>query len=172
MGHFRLRMRTTVAGTYPDLQGEFRMEQCFHCENVPCVSVCPTGATYRSKDGVVLVDAARCIGCKACVTACPYSMRYIHPDGYADKCTFCEHRVTAGQVPACVETCPSGARAFGDLDDPKSEVSRAIAGARKRDVLKPETGAKPKVTYLNSRFTNGPQERGNVVLGSQMKAGE
>lgn len=172
LGYFRLRMRTTVSGTYPNLQGEFRMEQCFHCESAPCVPVCPTGATYKTKEGIVLVDAAKCIGCKACVTACPYSMRYIHPDGHTDKCTFCEHRVAVGAVPACVETCPTGARAFGDLDDPKSEASKAIAGSQKKDILRPETGAKPKLTYLNSRFTNGQQEKGMVVLGSLMKAGE
>lgn len=171
-GVYRLRIRTTVVGTYPDLKGEFRVEQCFHCENAPCTSVCPTGATYRTKEGIVVVDAAKCIGCKACVTACPYSMRFLNPDGYADKCTFCEHRVAQGNVPACVETCPTGARAFGDLDDPKSQVSQAIASAKSAKALRPETGAKPKLIYLNSGFTNGPEERGVTTLQSQMRGGE
>jgi Fe-S-cluster-containing dehydrogenase component len=157
-GNFRLRIREVVLGSFPDLQGEFRMEQCFHCDNAPCVSVCPTGATYKTPEGIVLVDASKCTGCKACVTACPYGMRYVHPGGYVDKCTFCEHRVAEGRVPACVETCPTGARAFGNLDDPKSPVRKAINRARRVDVLKPQTGARPKLYYLNSRFTNTGSE--------------
>ena len=154
LGNFRLRIREVVVGSFPDLQGEFRMEQCFHCDNAPCVSVCPTGATYKTPEGIVLVDASKCTGCKACVTACPYGMRYVHPGGYVDKCTFCEHRVAEGRVPACVETCPTGARAFGNLDDARSPVRKAINRARRVDVLKPQTGARPKLYYLNSRFTN------------------
>jgi Fe-S-cluster-containing dehydrogenase component len=155
---FRLRMRETVAGTFPNLQGEFRLEQCFHCENPPCVAVCPTGATYRNPDGLVVVDPAKCTGCKACVTACPYGLRAIHPAGYADKCTFCAHRLAEGRLPACVETCPTGARSFGDLDDPGSPVRQALLWARRVEVLKPEAGTRPKLFYLNSRFTNTASE--------------
>lgn len=171
-GVYRLRMRTTVAGTYPNLKGEFRVEQCFHCDNAPCTSVCPTGATYKTRDGIVVVDSARCVGCKACVTACPYSMRFVNPEGYADKCNFCQHRVEQGNVPACVETCPTRARVFGDLDDPKSEVSQAIASAKTSTALKPQTGAKPKLIYLNSTFINGPEEQGATTVQSLMKGGE
>lgn len=153
-GVWRLRMRETVTGIFPNLQGEFRMEQCFHCENAPCVPVCPTGATYRDENGLVKVDRAKCIGCMACVTACPYNMRFMDPGGYVDKCTFCAHRVAEGVEPACVETCPTGARAFGDLNDPISPVRRAIALSDRAEALKPETGARPKLYYLNSRFTN------------------
>lgn len=164
-GHFRLRMRETVVGIFPQLQGEFRLEQCFHCENPVCVAVCPTGATYQTAEGLVLVDAAKCIGCKACVTACPYAMRSMHPDGYADKCTFCAHRLADGRLPACVETCPTGARVCGDLDDPQSSINQAKATAKKVDVLKPQTGTRPKLFYLNSRFTNTALDEtpGNVV---------
>lgn len=173
LGYFRLRLRETVIGTFPNLQGEFRMEQCFHCENSPCVSVCATGATYRTADGFVLVDASKCTGCKACVVACPYKMRFINPSGTAEKCTFCVHRIAEGQLPACVETCPSGARAFGDLDQPDSPVRLAIAQAHRVDVLKPETGAKPKLFYLNSRFTNGDTENQPAAGLSEMpKKGE
>lgn len=173
LGYFRLRLRETFTGTFPNLQGEFRMEQCFHCEDSPCVPVCATGATYRTPEGIVLVDASKCTGCKACVTACPYNMRYIHPDGFADKCTFCVHRVSQGQLPACVETCPSGARAFGDLDQPESPVRQAIARAHRTDVLKPETGARPKLFYLNSRFTNSDTEDLPATVISELKkAGE
>jgi Fe-S-cluster-containing dehydrogenase component len=151
-------MRETVQGKYPDLKGEFRMEQCFHCEDAPCIKVCATGATYKAPEGIVLVDRKKCTGCKACVVACPYSMRTILPAGYVDKCTFCAHRVIQGQQPACVETCPSGARAFGDLEDSGSPVSLAVSHADRVEVLKPETGANPSLFYLNSKFTNGPTE--------------
>lgn len=172
LGFYRLRMRTVVEGVFPDLRGEFRMEQCFHCENPPCVPVCPTGATYRTADGFVLVDPGKCIGCKACVTACPYAMRFIHPDGYTDKCTFCLHRVAEGRVPACVETCPTGARAFGNLDDPGSPVSRTLAGTRRHEALRPETGARPKLFYLNSRFPTVREECAGTVVSWMANGGE
>lgn len=175
-GYFRLRSRETVVGEFPSLQGEFRMEQCFHCENAPCVYVCPTGATFKNQDGLVLVDPSMCSGCKACVTACPYNMRYAHPNGYIDKCTFCDHRLAQGQEPACVETCPTGARIFGDLDELDNPVSQAIDEARRAEVLKPHTGARPNLFYLNSRFTNTELEDapGDVLslLGIEGKRGE
>ena len=164
--YFRLRMRETVVGTFPTLQGEFRLEQCFHCENAPCVSVCPTGATFKNEDGLVLVDPAKCSGCKVCVTACPYNMRYAHPEGYIDKCTFCHHRLAEGRLPACVETCPTGARAFGDLEEPGNPVDTAIKNAGRVDLLKPETGAKPNLFYLNSQFTNTELDDAPITLTS------
>ena len=169
-GYFRLRSRETVVGTFPTLQGEFRLEQCFHCENAPCVSVCPTGATFQNEDGLVLVDPAKCSGCKVCVTACPYNMRYAHPDGYIDKCTFCNHRLEEGLEPACVETCPTGARAFGDMNDPDSPVNGAISASHCVDTLRPETGAEPNLYYLNSHFINGHTERAPVKVVSVMAA--
>lgn len=171
-GSFRLRMRSIVAGKFPNLKGEFRMEQCYHCTHAPCVSVCPTGATYKNADGIVVVDPEKCIGCQACVTACPYGMRYIHPEGYTDKCTFCEHRVAEGRDPACVETCPTKARAFGDLDQVDSPVRQSMMHARQVQVSKPETGAQPKLFYLNSQFVNsGLDEAPPVIVSEQGKAG-
>lgn len=167
LGFYRLRMRETIAGRYPFLKGEFRLEQCFHCENAPCIEVCATGATYKNSNGIVLVDSSKCTGCKACVVACPYKMRFVIPAGYVDKCTFCEHRVEAGQVPACVETCPSGARAFGDINDPRSAVRQAIENADRAEVLKPETGANPSLFYLNSKFTNLASENAPVTVISE-----
>ena len=96
---------------------------------------------------VVHVTANKCIGCKACLAACPYDARYVHPKGYVDKCTFCTHRVKDGLDPACVAVCPTRCMAFGDLDDPKSEV-RALLATREWHVLKPEAGTKPRVFYL------------------------
>ena len=159
LGQFRLRMRTTTVGVFPNLTSEFRLESCFHCADAPCVGVCPTGATYKTDDGIVLVDPAKCTGCKACVTACPYGMRYVHESGWVDKCTFCEHRVREGRQPACVQTCPTGARVFGNLEDAADPINTALAEAQSVAVVNPDTGAKPSVFYLNSQFINGPTER-------------
>lgn len=123
---------------------------CNHCDDPPCTPVCPVGATYKQADGIVVVDADRCVACGYCVQACPYDARFINRETRAaDKCTFCSHRVEAGLLPACVETCVGGSRIFGDLADPNSEVSK-IAKTRRAEilVLKPEEGTNPNVFYL------------------------
>jgi len=129
---------------------------CNQCERPPCVQVCPVGATYKTLDGVVLVNQKRCIGCRYCIQACPYGARYLVPDAevtptgqkhVADKCTWCYHRITRGLLPACVEACPVGARTFGDLRDPDSAVRR-ILDEHRIDVLKPDLGTRPRVKYI------------------------
>lgn len=138
----------TVQGEFPTLRMEIRSERCNHCDNPPCVSCCPTGASHvHDRGGVVLVTKEECIGCKACLAACPYDARFIHPDGYADKCTFCIHRVEQGLSPACVAVCPTRCMHFGDLDDPLSEVSRLLA-SRAHHALVPEAGTRPCIHYL------------------------
>jgi Fe-S-cluster-containing dehydrogenase component len=128
-------------------QAFFVPKLCNQCENPPCVEVCPTGATFKAKDGVVLIDQSYCIGCQYCVQACPYGVRYLDPrKGVADKCTWCYHRITKGLMPACVEICPTHCRVFGDLNDPEAEVTRFIRDNRV-EVLKPETGNGPQVFY-------------------------
>jgi tetrathionate reductase subunit B len=120
---------------------------CNHCAHPPCVQVCPVGATFATKDGVVLVDSQRCIGCRYCIQACPYGARFFNPrTRTADKCTFCYHRVTKGLLPACVEVCPTQARIFGDL---KSRASRLVRFERMNNtgVLKPALNTSPKVYY-------------------------
>lgn len=134
-------------GTFPLLSLALRSERCNHCENAPCVSVCPTGASHVAEGGIVEVDPQRCVGCKACIVACPYEARYLHPDGYVDKCNFCVHRVRAGKDPACVTVCPTGALTFGDLDDPRSRVHQQLQ-RRRFTVLKPEEDTRPKVFFL------------------------
>ncbi len=134
-------------GSFPLLALATRSERCNHCDNAPCVSVCPTGASHVEDGGFVEVDAEKCIGCKACTLACPYEARYLHPDGYVDKCDFCEHRVRAGQGPACVGVCPTDALTFGDLDDPHSKVHQQLV-TRRFKVLKEEQDTKPKVFFL------------------------
>jgi tetrathionate reductase subunit B len=121
---------------------------CNHCEDPPCLTVCPTQATYQRGDGAVVVDNTRCVGCGYCTQACPYGARFMNEETLtADKCTFCVHRLDAGLLPACVETCVGGARVFGDLDDPESEVSRLLA-TEPVQVLKPEEGTEPRVFYI------------------------
>ena len=123
---------------------------CNHCDDPPCVAVCPVAATFQRPDGIVVVDADRCVGCAYCVQACPYDARFINEATQkADKCTFCAHRVDAGLLPACVESCVGGARVFGDLNDAASAPRRLLA-ARDAEarVLRPEMGTHPQVFYL------------------------
>jgi tetrathionate reductase subunit B len=119
------------------------------------VSVCPTDATYkREQDGIVVVDAGLCIGCKYCIQACPYDARFLNPvTKVADKCDFCIHRVSKGLVPSCVNTCVGGARIFGDLADPDSNVSKLIATNRVT-VLRREMGTQPNVYYIGADHTD------------------
>jgi Fe-S-cluster-containing dehydrogenase component len=121
---------------------------CNHCTHPACVQVCPTGATYRTEDGVVLIDEKYCIGCQYCVQACPYGARFFNDrKGVSEKCTWCYHRITKGLQPACVEVCPVGARIFGDLKDEQSPISLFIRNNRVQ-VLRPETGNAPNVYYV------------------------
>jgi tetrathionate reductase subunit B len=121
---------------------------CNHCTHPACVQVCPTGATYKTEDGAVVIDHKYCIGCQYCVQACPYGARYFNEKkGVTDKCTWCYHRITKGLQPACVEVCPVGARIFGDRRDKDSVINRFIRENRTR-VLKPESGNAPNVFYV------------------------
>jgi Fe-S-cluster-containing dehydrogenase component len=139
---------TEVSGKFPDTSLEIRSERCNHCDDPPCVYCCPTGASHvHDLGGVVLVTHEKCIGCKACLAACPYDARFVHPEGYADKCTFCIHRVERGQLPACVAVCPTRCMYFGDLEDPHSEVSRLLDSRRHHTQL-PEAGTNPQIFYL------------------------
>lgn len=147
-GHCRDWIAQETRGSFPNLSLEIRSERCNHCTEAPCVPQCPTGASHIADGGTVLVNRDLCTGCKACVAGCPYDARYVHPDGYIDKCTFCIHRVREGGLPACVSGCPTFAMHFGDLDDPSSEVSRLLASGRSWKVNQPETGAKPNVFFL------------------------
>ncbi len=136
-----------IRGEFPNLSAEIRSERCNHCDEPPCVDTCPTGASHINEGGVVLVTHDKCTGCKACIASCPYDARFVHPDGYVDKCTFCLHRVQDGKQPACVTVCPTRSLTFGDLNDPNSEVSRLLK-TRSHKVLLPEAGTKPHVFFL------------------------
>lgn len=137
---------------------------CNHCQKPACVTVCPTQATTKRADGVVVVDNTICIGCGYCVQACPYDARFInHQTRTVDKCTFCLHRVEAGLLPACVETCVSGARIFGDLNDPQSAVA-TLVGKHPVQVLKKDMGTEPMVFYIGLDAAFDSRIQGEQVL--------
>ena len=126
-------IRSEPIGTYPDVTFQFFRQSCQHCDNPPCVAVCPSGASFRDPDtGIVDVDPDKCVGCQYCIAACPYQVRYIDPvTQAADKCDFCRKtNLAQGKLPACVESCPTNALVFGDLNDPDSEVSQLIATSK------------------------------------------
>ncbi|MCB1459387.1 MAG: 4Fe-4S dicluster domain-containing protein [Nitratireductor sp.] len=141
-------------------------KSCLHCEDAPCVTVCPTGASYkRSEDGIVLVEEDKCIGCGLCAWACPYGAREMDPvANVMKKCTLCVDRIyndnlaAEDQVPACVRTCPANARHFGDLGDAGSEVSKLVAERGGFDLM-PEAGTRPVNKYLPPRKKTVPQEK-------------
>ena len=155
LGATRSWVEYVEKGNFPNVRRGFLPRLCNHCSQPQCVDVCPTGATYKRKeDGVVVVDADVCIGCKYCLQACPYDARFINVrTGSADKCDFCIHRVREGVAPACVNTCPGRARVFGDLNDPESEIARLIA-TNSVTVLRQEMGTEPNVFYISADHTD------------------
>ncbi len=137
-----------VSGFFPNVFMELRSERCNHCEKPPCVDACPTGASHVKKgSNITLVQKDKCTGCKACIAACPYDVRFIMPEGYVGKCTFCDHRVEQGLDTACVSVCPTHCLYFGDLNNPLSQVSKLLRG-RKYKVLAPEAGTWPMLYFL------------------------
>ncbi len=146
-GGFRCWVRVETHGRFPNLSQTIQSRRCNQCSDPACVSVCPTGASSIGPGGIVLIDPDACTGCKACMAACPYDARYIRPEGFADKCTFCAHRVARGQSPACVSVCPTRALTFGDVSDPDSAISVKLR-SKKHLVIAAERGLHPNVYYL------------------------
>ncbi len=168
------RVVTQEVGVYPRTKRTFLPVLCNHCADAPCAEACPTGATYIRPDGIVMVDHKKCIGCRACNVACPYMNRHfvergLLKHGYSSdgispfevlkfaefeegtnvKCTLCAHRVDEGLEPACVVTCPTDARIFGDWDEENGKLQRLV---RERNgwALLPEYDTKPSVYYLDA----------------------
>jgi Fe-S-cluster-containing dehydrogenase component len=164
-GKWRTYVHDKEIGNGDDVHRRFFPRLCNHCDNPPCMSVCPTGATYKLPNGIVKVDENLCMGCRACAMACPYDARmevtyadvrlgkefygadYRRKSPSMDKCTFCDHRLDKGQKPACVETCVGSARMFGDLDDPNDEVAKLVSSGVAQPLM-PHLGTKPNVFYI------------------------
>lgn len=148
LGVNRTWVKYVEVGEFPHVRRHFQVTRCNHCANPPCVRICPTTAMFQRKDGIVEFDSDACIGCKACMQACPYDAIYIDPESHtAAKCHFCAHRTEIGLEPACVVVCPEHAILAGDMDDPDSEISRTLAAERVA-VRKLEQGTLPKLFYI------------------------
>ena len=153
VGVNRCWVKTAERGTFPDTRRFFLPVLCNQCEEAPCMKICPTGALFQRKDGIVDLNGAACIGCRACMVACPYDQLFIDPNTRtAEKCNFCANRVENRLEPACVSVCPTECRIFGDLDDPTSEVAQ-IVQREAFTVRKPEKGTGPKIFYLSAEET-------------------
>jgi Fe-S-cluster-containing dehydrogenase component/formate-dependent nitrite reductase membrane component NrfD len=150
IGVNRCWVKTVEKGSFPNTQRFFFPVLCNQCVEAPCVRICPTNALYKRPDGIVDLNGESCIGCRACMEACPYDQLFIDPNTHtAEKCNFCANRVENKLLPACVSVCPTECRIFGDLDDPTTEVSR-IVQREAFMVRKPEKGTGPKVFYLGA----------------------
>ena len=150
IGVNRCWVKTVEQGSFPRTQRFFFPVLCNQCDDAPCMRICPTNALYKRRDGIVDLDPAACIGCRACMVACPYDQLFIDPNTHtAEKCNFCANRVENELLPACVSVCPTECRIFGDLDDPASEVAQ-IAAREFTSVRKPEKKTIPKVFYIGA----------------------
>ncbi len=151
VGVTRTYVKSVDVGTFPQASRAFQVTRCNQCEDAPCVAACPTQAMYRRDDGIVDFDKQICIGCKACIAACPYDAIFINPEDHsAEKCNLCAHRLDVGLEPACVTVCPAGAILVGDLNDPTSAVSQVI-NREPVQVRRPEKDTRPGVYYKGAR---------------------
>lgn len=137
-----------TTGSYPHLSLLHRSNRCQHCDDAPCVTYCPTGSSYYAGDGTVQIDRDLCTGCKACVAACPYDARYIHPTGYADKCSFCQHRLKDDLQPACVTVCPTDTLKLVDLNSNDGVFLSLVEGRKVTQDLT-HAGTGPKLYWLH-----------------------
>lgn len=149
IGGARTRVRSAgMRGEYPKFTSAFHVSQCNHCDRPTCVPACPSGATYQDENGVVHVNKELCIGCGSCVAACPYDARYIDSErGVVDKCDFCSDRVAKGLDPACVATCPTKAKTFGNLEDSSGPLFRAVYRERATRLESSLVSIGPNVYY-------------------------
>jgi len=169
LASFRTWVKYTEKGRFPAVKRHFAVLRCNHCTKPPCVTICPVNALSKRKDGIVDLDRDACIGCRACMQACPYDAIYLNEDsGAAEKCHFCAHRVEKGLEPACVIVCPENAIIAGDLHDPQSRISRML---RENETLvrRPEQRTQPNVHYkgvLPEALQPGLAERPEMYLWS------
>ena len=161
------RVEDGEIGVYPDVKRYFLPRICLHCREAPCLEACPSGATYYAENGAVVVNIEKCVGCKACMLACPYGVRYAYLGGQGsrayfetakallgepageivEKCHLCLDKTREGKKPACVEACPTAARYYGDLDDRESELSKLVREEGGWTILG-ELGTQPSTYYI------------------------
>jgi Fe-S-cluster-containing dehydrogenase component/formate-dependent nitrite reductase membrane component NrfD len=153
VGSFRTWVKYIEKGEFPNTRRYFTIERCQHCEDAPCVEICPTRALFKRQDGIVDFDSVRCIGCKSCMQACPYDALYIDPNSHtAAKCNYCAHRTDRGLLPSCVIVCPVNAIIAGDLEDGSSEIAQTLAREQVQ-VRRPDQGTRPQVFYVGADET-------------------
>lgn len=157
-GHFWMQIKEIERGTYPKPKLSYIPTPCLHCAEAPCMTASENGAVYRRDDGIVLIDPKKAIGQKEIVNACPYRVVFWNEEkNIAQKCSLCAHRLDEGEKqPRCVESCPTGALVFGDLDDPSSEIAQ-LSAAMKTEIFHPEFNTSPLVRYMGipKRFIAG-----------------
>lgn len=174
VGVNRTWVKQTEKGVFPDAMRMFSVLRCNHCEDAPCVSICPVEALYTREDGIVDFNNNRCIGCKSCMQACPYDALYIDPETQtAAKCNYCAHRIDIGLFPACVNVCPEHAIIAGDMDNPESEIAKVLA-REQVSVRKPEKSTKPNVFYIDGDYaslTPAATERSDQYFWNSQSSG-
>ncbi len=175
LGNFRTWVKNVEKGTFPEVRRYFTVLRCNHCDDAPCVTICPTRALFTRPDGIVDFDNQHCISCRSCMAACPYDALYIDPHTEtAAKCNYCAHKIEVGLEPACVTVCPEEAIIAGDLDDPLSKISRLIA-RNQVSVRKPEKGTLPKLYYIDGdaiALTPGAAPKASTHMWSQRRSQE
>ncbi len=173
VGNFRTWVKYVEKGTFPEVRRHFAVLRCNHCNNAPCVKICPVNALEKRADGIVDIDRDACIGCRACMQACPYDAIYLNEDsGAIEKCHFCAHRVEKGLEPACVIVCPEQAIIAGDIQNPASKISTMLLESETL-VRRPEQRTGPNVYYKGVEPANldpGAPERPSSYLWSQRPA--
>jgi Fe-S-cluster-containing dehydrogenase component/formate-dependent nitrite reductase membrane component NrfD len=176
LGVTRTYVKSVDVGLFPQVRRAFQVTRCNQCANPPCVTACPTAAMYRRDDGIVDFDKSICIGCKACMAACPYDAIFINPEDHsAEKCNFCAQRIDIGLEPACVVVCPTEAILVGDLNDPTSKVA-GIVERQAVTVRRPEKETSPKLFYKGAhQATLDPiaarRPEGDTYMWSQVPRG-
>ncbi|RJP32487.1 MAG: 4Fe-4S ferredoxin [Phycisphaerales bacterium] len=176
IGVNRTWVKYVEKGTFPHASRSFSVQRCNHCDDAPCVEICPVTSLFARPDGIVDFDPQRCIGCKACMQACPYDAIYLDPNTLtAAKCNYCTHRVDTGYEPACVIVCPVEAILSGDLDDPASPISR-LERHQKVQYPRPEKATNPKLFYVGGETaaldpTAAPPEENYLWSGQAIAPG-
>ena len=172
----RTYVKYVDVGTFPQARRAFQVTRCNQCEDPPCVAACPTQAMHQRPDGIVDFDKSICIGCKACIAACPYDAIFINPqDHSAEKCNFCAHRLDVGLEPSCVVVCPTEAIMIGDMNEPTSRVAQMVH-RQAVAVRRPEKETHPKLYYRGAHQTTldplaAQRPTGGIFMWSQQKTG-